>query len=227
MIGIYDYTVLLTYLSLVSASMGIVFTLSGEGSPYIGVFFLMLCGLFDGFDGKVASMKKNRSCEEKRFGIQIDSLSDLVAFGVLPMCIGVSVFRTSSFIQLFIMNFGSAILLKVLCYSILILYVLAALIRLAYFNVTEEDRQKEEKGIRKVYIGLPVTSAAILFPSVLLLQYITPFDLSFLYFIVSFCMAFLFLLKFRIKKLDTKGILFFVFIGVLEFLIFLFLKFFN
>ena len=42
MIGFYNYTTLLTYLSLVSAGLGIVISLSGGGHPFIGVFFLLL-----------------------------------------------------------------------------------------------------------------------------------------------------------------------------------------
>ena len=91
MIGFYDYTVVLTYLSLVSAGLGIFISLNGDGHPYIGVFFLLFCGLCDAFDGKVARTKKDRTEEECKFGIQIDSLSDLVAFGVLPACIGEAV----------------------------------------------------------------------------------------------------------------------------------------
>ena len=44
------------------------------------------------------------------------------------------------------------------------LYVLAGLIRLAYFNVTEELRQQETDECRKTYTGLPITSAALIFP---------------------------------------------------------------
>ena len=54
MIGVYNYTVVLTYLSLLSASSGIMVSLWGKGHPFIGIFFLLLCGLFDAFDGKVA-----------------------------------------------------------------------------------------------------------------------------------------------------------------------------
>ena len=43
-------------------------------------------------------------------------------------------------------------------------YVLCALIRLAWFNVDEEARQDFDTGRRKVYLGLPVTSAAGIFP---------------------------------------------------------------
>ncbi len=57
MIGFYDYTVVLTYLSLLSAGAGILVSLSGMGHPYFGSFFLLFCGLCDAFDGKVARMK--------------------------------------------------------------------------------------------------------------------------------------------------------------------------
>ena len=74
MIGFYNYTMLLTYLSLMSAGLGIVVSLSGGGHPYIGVFFLMISGLCDAFDGKVARTKPDRSEMEQKFGIQVDSL---------------------------------------------------------------------------------------------------------------------------------------------------------
>ena len=44
MIGFYDYTVWLTYASLLSAGTGIVVTLSGLGHPYMGMFFLLFSG---------------------------------------------------------------------------------------------------------------------------------------------------------------------------------------
>ena len=95
MIGLFDYTVWLTYLSLAFATIGIVVSLQQSGHPYIGVFFLLLCGLCDAFDGRVARTKKNRTDFEKKYGVQIDSLSDLVAFGVLPACIGNAMIRFS------------------------------------------------------------------------------------------------------------------------------------
>ena len=66
MIGIYDYTVVLTYLSLLSAGTGIVVSLGGSGHPFLGIFFLLFCGLCDAFDGKVASTKKNRTDMERK-----------------------------------------------------------------------------------------------------------------------------------------------------------------
>lgn len=145
MIGFYDYTVLLTYLSLLSAVGGIALAMTGH--PILATIGLLLCGLCDMFDGKVARTKKNRSAEDRAFGIQIDSLSDLVAFGVLPAVIVLSLCHGCWY-----------------AYVIAPLYVLAGLIRLAYFNVTEELRQKETDECRSAYSGLPITSAALIFP---------------------------------------------------------------
>ena len=40
MIGFYDYTVILTYLSILSGTTGIILCLNGVGHPYLGMFFL-------------------------------------------------------------------------------------------------------------------------------------------------------------------------------------------
>ena len=220
MLGVYDYTVVLTYLSLISAASGIIVSLSDGGHPYLGIMFLLLCGLFDAFDGKVAHTKKNRTEFEKKFGIQIDSLSDLVAFGVLPATIGVACLRVSPWLrslELFDQGKWNSWAVKLIFYGILVLYTLAALIRLAYFNVTEEERQAKEGGIRKVYTGLPVTSASLIFPFIMILNYILPVDISILYIPVAAVTAFCFLGKFTIPKLHLKGILVLIGIGVLEF----------
>lgn len=219
MIGFYDYTVILTYVSLLSAGAGIFISLSGSGHPYWGMFCLLLCGLCDSFDGLVARTKKNRSHMEKSFGVQIDSLSDLVAFGVLPACIGMALIRTSPLLSQMFTEDQDAIALRflgIMLFAILALYILAALIRLAYFNVTEEERQRTEGGNRRTYTGLPVTTAALIFPSVLLLHYIVPVDISFLYFPVTLITGYLFLCKFQIPKLHLRGILVLIGIGVLE-----------
>ncbi|MBQ4122073.1 MAG: CDP-alcohol phosphatidyltransferase family protein [Clostridia bacterium] len=217
MIGFFDYTVILTYLSLVSATTGIIVSLSGTGHPYIGAMFLLFCGLCDAFDGKVARMKKDRTKMACNYGIQIDSLSDLVAFGVLPASIGFALLDTSDFL----LKLKDNHLLQACRFclmGILVLYVLAAMIRLAYFNVTEEERQSTEGGetVRKTYTGLPVTSASIILPSVLLLSYAIPKDIAIVYFPVVLLMAVAFVSKFQLRKPQMKHIMVMVAIGVAE-----------
>ena len=85
MIGFYDYTVVLTYISMMISMYGI--TLCMDGHFKRAIVCLALSGLCDMFDGKIARTKKNRTDEEKCYGIQIDSLCDIVCFGILPIVI--------------------------------------------------------------------------------------------------------------------------------------------
>ena len=145
MIGFYSYTVVLTYLGLASSAIGMILTF--QGFAKYALFCLAFSGLCDMFDGKVARMKKNRTEDEKRFGIQIDSLCDVVCFGAFPMILCYSIGMR-----------GPAGI------SILVFYLIAGVIRLAFFNVMEEKRQEETDEARKYYQGLPITSIAIILP---------------------------------------------------------------
>ena len=145
MIGFYNYTVILTYMGLASSLIGIYLAMSGSHIT-MAVIALMISGLCDMFDGKVARTRK-RTDDEKKFGIQIDSLCDLICFGLLPAAIGYSV-GMNKFYHI----------------AIMIFFTLAALIRLAYFNVAEESRQVRTSEARREYEGLPVTSVALILP---------------------------------------------------------------
>lgn len=145
MIGFYSYTVVLTYLGLASSAIGMILTF--QGFAKYALFCLAFSGLCDMFDGKVARMKKNRTEDEKHFGIQIDSLCDVVCFGAFPMILCYSIGMR-----------GPAGI------SILVFYLIAGVIRLAFFNVMEEKRQEETDEARKYYQGLPITSIAIILP---------------------------------------------------------------
>lgn len=222
MIGFFNYTMILTYMSLASASLGIIITLTFS-NPYAGMFCMLFSGLCDAFDGKVARIKKNRSDTERKYGIQIDSLADIVAFGVLPVCIGASMLN-KSLLNLF--GAEDEIIIKifsVLIYVVMMAYIITALMRLAYFNVTEEERQKAEAGVRKYYLGLPVTSAAIIFPSIMVIQYLLDgfcnIDFTIVYFIAMSLCAIAFITKFQLKKPSFRTLCIFVVIGVIEVLI--------
>ena len=152
-LGFYGYWVILTYFSVIAAAAGIYNALNGNIK--IAVVCLMVSGICDMFDGSVARMA-DRTDQEKGFGIQIDSLADIIGFGILPAVIGYAIFTGYS---------GSGYFGAARIVTIISVYVLAALIRLAYYNVTEEELQsKDEK--RKYYEGLPVTSVALIVPKV-------------------------------------------------------------
>ncbi|MDO4622251.1 MAG: CDP-alcohol phosphatidyltransferase family protein [Eubacteriales bacterium] len=225
MLGFYDYTVWLTYASLLSAGAGILFSLHGTGHPYVGIFFLMISGLCDAFDGRVARSKKNRTRMEMNYGVQIDSLADLVAFGVLPICVGSAMLRVYETIPSVASKLRvntNGMILNILSLAIMLFFLLAALIRLAYFNVTEEERQQKEGGCRKYYEGLPVTSSAIIFPLILTIQYIQPRDITPIYFLGLLLVGIAFISKFKVPKPGLREILIMVGVGAVDFLILLF-----
>ena len=198
MLGFYNYTVILTYLSLCSGVTGIWFCMTGH--PVIASICLLFSGLCDAFDGRVARMRKQSTEPEKRFGIQLASLCDLVCFGVLPCFIGYAAGMKSPFY------------IPVFC-----LFTLAALIRLAYFNVTEEERQQQTTEKRKNYLGLPVTSSSLIFPAFIMLIFIDKIKecyMQYIYLAVLLITATLFVVKsLKVKKPGLKGILMMVGLG--------------
>lgn len=183
-IGFYDYTVILTYMSLIAAVCGIF--LSGNGLFGWAIVCLMISGVCDAFDGIVARSKKNRTQDEKAFGIQIDSLCDAVSFGVFP---GVFCYNA---------GLNGTIGILIVC-----AYVLCAVIRLAYFNVMEEKRQKTETGAAKYYRGMPVTTISMILPPVYLTKSLLSANgfVLMLHILMLLC-AFLFIFDFPVKKID-------------------------
>ena len=188
-IGFYDYTVVLTYLSLVSGMAGIHCAYSGKAAAAIGC--LLLSGICDMFDGAVARTKKNRTADEKNFGIQLDSLCDAVCFGVFP--------------AIFLYFRGVNSLWGV---AALIFYALCGIIRLAFFNVLEIKRQSAEDGCAKFYRGLPITSIAILLPLVFGIGYVaSEAAMAVVYHALPVVMGLLFIADFRIPKVDVAKLL--------------------
>ena len=214
MIGFYDYTVILTYLSLMSGTIGIMLCLNGMGHPYLGMFFLLFSGLCDTFDGKVARSKKDRTTQMKKFGM-------------LPACIGIAMLRYTmcipdlSGVTRYLLTHYT-LQTQIVLSLIAVLYVLAAMIRLAYFNVMEEEDQNRDETGAKIYTGLPVTSAALIFPAVLLIHMLIRADLTFLYFGVMLITGGLFISKIQIKKPQNKGIATMIFFGAVECVVLIF-----
>ena len=217
-IGVYDRTVVLTFLSLVSAVFGCIVSCTGAGHPYLGGFFLLFCGLCDGLDGKVARSKKERTEREKVFGAQLDSLSDLVAFGVLPAAIAVGLLENDGVVLFPLGMEGSAPLPdSILFFVIVFFYCLAALIRLAYFNTLEAERRNSLEPSEPYFVGLPVTMSALIFPLILLLNFCVAKDLSMLYSALMVGVGFLFLVNIKIKKPSNVLVYALIGIGAIEF----------
>ena len=191
-IGFYNYTVVLTYVSLASSLVGLV--CASRGNMVWAVLCIAFSGICDMFDGIVARTKKDRTQDQKNFGIQIDSLVDVIAFGVTPAVI-----------------FYYHGVQSIFGIAILIAYVLCGLIRLAFFNVLETSRQADPgaDACLKAFRGMPITFSALITPIVCVVAYLLPASISiWIYHIAPAVMAFLFVWDIKIPKIDLGAILF-------------------
>lgn len=198
LIGVYDYTVILTYISLIFSVLGMTQAIHGDYKA--AILCLALSGLCDAFDGRIARTKKNRTEDEKNFGIQLDSLCDVICFGVFPA------------LTCYLLGVRG-----VLGLAIVFFYCICAVIRLAFFNVLEAKRQKEEGGGTKVYHGLPVTSISVILPVAFWLQFILS-DMAFLILlhVLLLVVGFLFILDFPLRKPSLKTLLIFVAVAIIS-----------
>ena len=196
LLGYYDYTVILTYSGMLSAFIGILSSINEHFKA--AVICLMLSGLCDMFDGAVASTKV-RTKSQKRFGIQIDSLSDLISFGVLP-----AVFLY--------MSSGKSALSGVISS----VYVLCSLIRLSYFNVLEEDRQDNTDEKRSDYLGVPVTTVALLLPMIYLSYFCGIIKNQIWFSVMLIILGVFFILSVNVKKPNTYGKIAIILLGTAE-----------
>lgn len=184
MIGFYNYSVIVTYLGVALSVSGMALASTGKFS--YAILCLALAGACDTFDGKIARAMKNRTREMEIFGVQIDSLCDMVCFGVTPVVISYQMGLDSIW--------GIAVE---------ILFVLCGVIRLAYFNVLEELKHADpELDQKKGYRGLPITTITIIYPIVYLLKPIVANNDIFVMIlaIMHLVVAFLYVLDFKLKK---------------------------
>lgn len=182
-IGQYRFCDLITMCGTLSAITGIILSISGlEVAPFI---LLFLCSIFDSIDGLFARRRKNTEFETT-YGVELDSLSDMISFGVFP---AVLAFNT---ITLDNCNF-------IAC-AILVIYVLCGLIRLAYFNTLNITKTNEKGYFR----GVPITTIAFIYPLIYLLHLISYTVYSYATLIIFIILGILFISNIRVKKPDIS-----------------------
>ena len=183
MIGFYNYSVIVTYLGVISSMIGI--SLACNGIFDGAILCLALAGACDTFDGKIARAMKNRTHEMEIFGVQIDSLCDMVCFGVTPAVI--------------CYQMGLKSVAGICCE---IFFVLCGVIRLAYFNMLEELKHSKPASAneKKYYHGLPITSITIIFPVVYMFRTLLDGHFTILLAVMLLFVGFFYILDFRLKK---------------------------
>ena len=130
--GVYILPNLFTTASLFAAFLSIMWAINGKFE--IAALAIIVSAVCDGLDGKVARLTNSTS----EFGVQYDSLADLVAFGVAPAIL-IYFWQVEAFGRLGLMA----------CF----MYVLCGALRLARFNITTAVTSK------KFFTGLPIPAA--------------------------------------------------------------------
>ena len=135
----------LTCCNLLCGCFGIVFVLEGRDLP--AAYFVWLAGVFDFFDGFAARMLKVSSS----IGKELDSLADVISFGLLPSLVMYKLISSSSDSQ-------------ILPYVAFIIAIFSAL-RLAIFNVDETQRDSF-RGLNTPANTIFITSLPLLYEDV-------------------------------------------------------------
>jgi CDP-diacylglycerol--serine O-phosphatidyltransferase len=143
-----------------------------EAKYKFSIIFILLAGLMDRYDGKVARFLQVSSS----FGKELDSLADLISFGVAP-----------SLLMFNLYNFISLGYLGYLCFLI---FPLAGAFRLARYNCSKFDN---------VYTGIPITLAGMLVALYALITLNSPPNFP-LTIIIILILSYLMVSKFKLKK---------------------------
>ncbi|HSI32909.1 MAG: CDP-diacylglycerol--serine O-phosphatidyltransferase [Phycisphaerae bacterium] len=107
-------------------------------------YMIFVAMLFDGLDGRLARMTRHTT----DFGGQLDSMADMVSFGVAPAMIALQLFKTA--------HPDIPSMLSRLIWAVGALYMSCAAMRLARFNVSNEHGEQHHFS----FLGLPSPGAA-------------------------------------------------------------------
>jgi len=169
------------FFTALSAFFGVMSIIASSQGKFEKAFiYIVLSLIADGLDGRVARLTNTTS----KFGVEFDSLADLVAFGVAPA------------MMLFFAighNYGK--------FGALVsgLFVVFGAIRLARFNVTTGELDP------RYFIGLPIPTAAVVLSSWIMLDVKYRGDFDLLILLGALFVAFLMVSNFRypsFKKID-------------------------
>ncbi|MFR5856826.1 MAG: sulfatase-like hydrolase/transferase [Bacilli bacterium] len=174
---------LLTMFGTIMAFIGMIMAINNHFT--ISIICLMICGICDGFDGTLAR-RHNYSESQKVYGSELDSLSDVISFGAFPAILTYLI--------------SNNIYAGLIC----IIYLMCGVIRLTYFNMLNITKE----GKKGTFVGIPITTVAIVYPLVFLIIRFINFELlKWVMPGVLLLLSIFFVLKISIPKPDVVKIL--------------------
>lgn len=128
-----------TALALCSGLSGVRFAIGGEWEKAVGA--IVVAGILDGLDGRIARMLKG----ESRFGAELDSLSDVIAFGVSPAIV---------------LYLWSLEYLPQYGWVVALAHAVCCALRLARFNAQIDAAREQPRKAAGFLTGVPAPAAA-------------------------------------------------------------------
>jgi CDP-diacylglycerol--serine O-phosphatidyltransferase len=151
-----------TLLNLLSGAIAVILSFEGRNNLILAAYFIYAAALFDFFDGFAARTLKATS----QVGKELDSMADLVSFGVAPSFILYQLMKNSMQIKQFAFSMPTSDVLILLAPLLIVLF---SAIRLAKFNI--DTRQTES------FLGLATPACAMLIAAIPLIANFDPNDL--------------------------------------------------
>ena len=188
-IGCFNKSVILTYIGMTLVTIG-TFNLLQNGMLDISVICLILAGICDLFDGVIAR-KCKRNETQKKFGIQLDSLVDVVSFVIYPCILLYYMWNTNSFLFIIIAVF----------------YIICGITRLAWFNIHSDDFKDHFQGLPVTYSALIIPIFYLIFRKTNLMNIVAP--------IIYCIVGILFILDFKMNKPRGKWYIIFGILAIL------------
>ena len=207
LVGCYNPSIILTYIAIFIS----VYTmfLVDKGNYKIIFGNLILVGLCDLFDGKIArACKRNKA--EQYFGVQLDTLADVVCSLIFPSYI--------------LYTLTDSIINPIIVYMVIVFYISTGIMRLCWFYVLsdmgEEANELENKQIilstiskqteqsKRYFIGLPVTATTAIMP--ILIYILSILNVNKQIRAIASCITYsiisiLYILNIKINKPGKKG----------------------
>ncbi len=150
----------ITSLNIAAGSLSIIF--SFEGLTAQAGYLILLAAVFDFLDGMSARMLNAYS----ELGKQLDSLADVISFGLAPAVIAYQIMKSAVLVDTLYLNNIEPVKLMYL-FIVLLIPIFSAL-RLAKFNI--DTRQTTS------FIGMPTPANAMFFAAIPIISSVNPFD---------------------------------------------------
>lgn len=132
---------IITILGVVCAITGMLLCFIGKAG--FAAVLLSVSGICDGFDGYFAK-KVRKPHQSSEYGVELDSLADIVCAGVFPVVLSMSLGFTKWY--------------NLIAY---VLFIMCGITRLAYYNVNSSSKD--------YFNGVPITVSAFLIPIIYLI----------------------------------------------------------